>query len=614
MPNLYPYYDLGTWESYITNAEYFPSGSNQRISLQKSALEQFAGSYSGKMTLISFLDTIGVRWVMRGNAATGNIRPILTLTPGAKYKASCRVYVDPLNPIATDDAPIALGPNANPPVVDAPGEPVREIIFTTVGAAKGVWQEISYTFIEQPGTTSSYQPHLLQIFTTDTPSLQGITYSGHIVRAGTCLEGGVMYIDNYSIEQLPPDCDLEFGDPAYTKTDETGVDLNDGTLTAFADHANPDSPYTPQYSINGVDFQLSNQFTGIAPGDYTLTVKDESGTCIISTPFTIVAFDPPPPPPPPPSGDLVVDSEPVNKYNFISWFSAVGDLGFTGFQCENCCWDIPKGYNEDRDLARIHAPIMARNENNAFYINFDTPLTDPTFADFRLGLINAQGVVKLDIGTLMKHDVTLNNYNIYCSPVIIPADVVDGIYRMMIYRVTNEEVLFISNAIEVMSQDRAKCESVQVFNRHGYNIYKYYYELFDDTYLNMIRLRLYRVDENAEGDLSQYRATSSGRLRNVSFELDKFITLESYWFDDLAHRAMMVLQACGVIVINNKYYLPKALYKWEFDAGKNLTKGRIDLYEQDFSTANRYKPLNEITIVGSEDPLLLGNDGGRILL
>lgn len=613
MANLYPYYDFGAWENYINNPEFFPSGTNKRITMQKSGLQAFAGSYSGKMTLTSFLDTLGVKWVFRGNAATGNIRPI-ALTDYAIYKASVRVYVDPTSPIATDDTPIAIGPNANPPVVNEPGEPIREIIYTTVGAAKGVWQEISVTWQEQPGTTSSYQPIILQLFTTDTPSLQAITYGGHITRAGTCIEGGIMYFDGFTIEQMPADCDLVFLDPSYTVTHETGVDLNDGTVTIFADHEDENSPYTPQYSLNEVDWQTSNVFENLAPGDYTATVKDDRGSCIISVNFTINAFDPPPPPPPPPSGDLVVQGEPVNKHNFISWFSAVGDLGFTGIDCENCHWDIPKGYNEDRDLARIHAPIMARNEANAFYINFDTPETDPTFSDFKLGLINAEGLIKEDIGTLSKHDVTLNNYNIYCSEVTIPADVVDGIYRMIIYRSTNEEILYMSNAIEVMSQERAKYESVQLFNRHDYNIYKFYYELFDDTYLNKIRLRLYRIDENSEGDLSQYRSTSSGVLRNVSFELDKFITLEAYWFDDLAHRAMMVLQANSTIVINEKYFLPKSLYKWEFDPKKNLTKGRIELYEQDFSSANRYRPLTTITVIGSEDPLLLGDDGARIKL
>ncbi len=48
---------------------------------------------------------------------------------------------------------------------------------------------------------------------------------------------------------------------------------NNGQLTASA--ASGAAPYT--YSLDGVNFQNSNTFTGLAPGNYTLTVKDVNG-------------------------------------------------------------------------------------------------------------------------------------------------------------------------------------------------------------------------------------------------------------------------------------------------------------------------------------------------
>lgn len=41
-----------------------------------------------------------------------------------------------------------------------------------------------------------------------------------------------------------------------------------------------------QYSINGINFQPANQFTGLASGSYTCTVKDANG-CIATVPVTI---------------------------------------------------------------------------------------------------------------------------------------------------------------------------------------------------------------------------------------------------------------------------------------------------------------------------------------
>ncbi len=51
---------------------------------------------------------------------------------------------------------------------------------------------------------------------------------------------------------------------------------NDGQLMASA--ANGAAPYT--YSLDGVNFQNSNTFTGLAPGNYTLTVKDVNGETV----------------------------------------------------------------------------------------------------------------------------------------------------------------------------------------------------------------------------------------------------------------------------------------------------------------------------------------------
>lgn len=50
---------------------------------------------------------------------------------------------------------------------------------------------------------------------------------------------------------------------------------NNGKITASASASNGTAPY--QYSIDGVNFQSSNIFNGLAPGTYTVTAKDNSG-------------------------------------------------------------------------------------------------------------------------------------------------------------------------------------------------------------------------------------------------------------------------------------------------------------------------------------------------
>ena len=57
-----------------------------------------------------------------------------------------------------------------------------------------------------------------------------------------------------------------------SKTDATCGRQN-GTITAMGYNGMP--PY--QFSIDGMNFQNSNMFTGLSAGNYTVTIKDAEG-------------------------------------------------------------------------------------------------------------------------------------------------------------------------------------------------------------------------------------------------------------------------------------------------------------------------------------------------
>ncbi len=72
-----------------------------------------------------------------------------------------------------------------------------------------------------------------------------------------------------------------------TATPET-CNLNDGTITAIGDHGFP----TFQWSIDGVNFQVTNIFTGLKSGNYTVTIRDMlggTGTCTVTVPNTCIS-------------------------------------------------------------------------------------------------------------------------------------------------------------------------------------------------------------------------------------------------------------------------------------------------------------------------------------
>ena len=71
---------------------------------------------------------------------------------------------------------------------------------------------------------------------------------------------------------------------AFTKTDAT-CGTNNGSITAGG--AGGTAPLS--FSIDGVNYQSSNQFIGLTPGQYALSVRDANG-CANLTTVTIGAF------------------------------------------------------------------------------------------------------------------------------------------------------------------------------------------------------------------------------------------------------------------------------------------------------------------------------------
>jgi hypothetical protein len=73
---------------------------------------------------------------------------------------------------------------------------------------------------------------------------------------------------------------------------------------------------------------------------------------------------------------------------------------------------------------------------------------------------------------------------------------------------------------------------------------------------------------------------------------------------------MYSFQAMETIIINGKDYVLKTAYKTAWSSkGLNVHKGSIELFEQEFSTQNKYGNPSTITIIGSDDSLLQADNG-----
>jgi hypothetical protein len=90
-------------------------------------------------------------------------------------------------------------------------------------------------------------------------------------------------VDSPACTPQPDTCNLAFSSIDFTPETEQGG--NDGTITALATSA-----FTGiEYSINGIDWQSSGEFTGLAPGNYSVFARDDN-ECLISQVVTIDSY------------------------------------------------------------------------------------------------------------------------------------------------------------------------------------------------------------------------------------------------------------------------------------------------------------------------------------
>jgi hypothetical protein len=621
MANLYPYFDNGTLENYNSgiwstlNVE--PAAGSDTVS--KSDVMAFEGTKSLRIKY----GTAGGKYDQQYGLYIGfrsGFSPIV-LTPGKRYIAKVRVNTPAAEPglIGSDGVPIILDSNmpfAGKTIVNTVTDATHITItlsdgaiikYTNVGKLKtaGTWLELSHEFTE-PATGSAGFRYIFGLrFTTETAP--GVPYWAAPAGADI-FNSGALYFDKITLEEVGA-CDLALGSPAYTKTDETGVGANNGTITL-----NATSSYTRQYSLDNATWQSSNVFTGKAPGVYTGYIRDTNpNVCsLVVNNIVILEFDAPDPPPPVVPAVLSIDDAPINSYNFVSWFNAIGDTAFNGMTFTNCFNGFAKPYRLRNIYSKRHYPVIVNNEQFSFYLNFDTNFNNPNFASFRLNLIKHTGNVQSDIAPLLK--VTQDdgvNYYIYSSVTL--AGVSPGIYRFAIVDTSDtNRILYVSQEIQVMTSENAAKYTTRLQFRNSASIYKYLYEKIA-TFYQELRLRLTVIGEGTDGDLEQYRAVSTGELRNVNVELDLVRTFESYYFDDLANNAMFVFQICDKIYLNGKLHVVKSLFKPDEKADRYLCKGKIEFYDQAFSTANRYGSESD-AIAAEEGPFLLGDGGSRIKL
>lgn len=193
---------------------------------------------------------------------------ILTPAVGKKYIAKCIIKIDVAGDKPYTTGSLRISPKNYDKISDT-NFPIADFV--------GVWKEIELRF-EHPGGTLPSKDIEIEIYST----------SG----GGE----GVVYVDDFTIfeytDDPPPTCTVEIDVDNTVVVNESAPAAADGSITV----AITGGQGNITYSKNGVDYQSSNQFTGLTADNYTITVKDDfvafcSDSQIFSVNLATLTFD-----------------------------------------------------------------------------------------------------------------------------------------------------------------------------------------------------------------------------------------------------------------------------------------------------------------------------------
>ncbi len=271
----------------------------------------------------------------------------------------------------------------------------------------------------------------------------------------------------------------------------------------------------------------------------------------------------------------------VNTENFLRW-----DDGAAAASIES---DIATGYH--RDPSRCdYKPLFAAAEAMRFYINTPEGLAwidDPN--THLLALVNEQGaVIDTDIATLQVHTfATLTGTaKTFYAEVIIDGTVPAGTYYYQI-RTAAAVVKLTSNKFTVVPAGNGHLVySTLCKFRHD----RYFYGInYQDllTFYQQFRLHFNQIDRQFEGEKEIYKEVTTGKERTYNNFMSRIKKVEAYYFDKDAHDAAAVMFDHDEIYMNLKRYRAKGTYKIDTADLSKISKAEIDLYDEEFASANR---------------------------
>lgn len=264
-------------------------------------------------------------------------------------------------------------------------------------------------------------------------------------------------------------------------TDQTAVNTPTGSAQIGTTGGSP--PY--QYSIDGINYQVSNIFLNLFDGNYNVFVKD-SEDAIQTKDFVIMpAVDPPSPPATPPTKDIIALSgaeiEIQNAYKRVRVLSKFGKAPSV---ITNGDFEIYDGQNWDywTKYGNINVSRVQRTVTNSLGVQVPIENYALRFNE----KAQQSRYVEHDAIPVQKGDTLKIDYRVGKTE---GTGITAGVYRVVPFGEVPA-----TYSVYYISKIRIKCGNFYLYNADYGNNY---------TWVNQVATVSHRVD-NPQGDLSNY--------------------------------------------------------------------------------------------------------------
>lgn len=231
----------------------------------------------------------------------------------------------------------------------------------------------------------------------------------------------------------------------------------------------------------------------------------------------------------------------------------------------------------------FYAPKVPFGHTNKYYPPIEPILdADHTFGNLVLSVFECNGNEIIVGVTALKQVDFGQSYQIYWDDLVITTLNGGKFYRFAIYDDSDDSVVFVGNLFEFVLDSSP---FVKVSFRHTSNIFNVQYENIPN-FTNIVWLDLNLIDNPSDYEITTYPEKTSGFMRNEETIVRDVVVLESFQFDRDMHDAMKLISGHDTIKLNDRKYQVKEGYKYDFNRRSGVSRGTIELWDQEFNETN----------------------------